>query len=43
MQSKKATAHLIGCDMTEIIYHYNATACSNLIAQALCYSGKVGQ
>jgi cysteine desulfurase / selenocysteine lyase len=43
MQSKKMAAKLISCDMTEIIYHYNATACSNLIAQALCYSGKVGK
>ncbi len=43
MQSKKMAAKLIGCDMTEIVYHYNATACSNLIAQAICYSGKVGK
>jgi len=43
MQSKKMVGKLLGCDLTEIIYAYNATACSNLIAQALCYSGKVGK
>ena len=41
MQSKKAVAKLLGCSLTEVAYHYNATACSNMIAQSLCYSGKV--
>lgn len=41
MQSKKAVAKLLGCSLTEVAYHYNATACSNMIAQSLCYSGNV--
>jgi len=41
--SKKAVAKLLWCQFSEIAYHYNATACSNMIAQSLCYSGKVGK
>lgn len=39
--SKKAAGKLLWCQAWEIAYHYNATACSNMIAQSLCYSGKV--
>lgn len=41
IDSKKAVAKLLWCQFSEIAYHYNATACSNMIAQSLCYSGKV--
>lgn len=41
--SKKAVAKLLWCQFSEIAYHYNATACSNMIAQSLCYNGKVGK
>lgn len=41
IDSKKAVAKLLSCQFSEIAYHYNATACSNMIAQSLCYSGKI--
>jgi len=43
MQSKKMVAKCIGAEMSEIAYHYNATAVSNMVAQALCYSKKIGK
>lgn len=41
VDSKKMVAKLLWCQFSEIAYHYNATACSNMIAQSLCYSGKI--
>lgn len=41
--SKKTVGKLLWCSFSEIAYHYNATACSNIIAQSLCYSGKIGK
>jgi len=43
IDSKKAVAKLLWCQFSEIAYHYNATACSNMIAQSLCYSSKVAK
>lgn len=36
--SKKKVAWLLGCAPSDIAYGYNATHCSNIIAQSLCYS-----
>ncbi len=38
MQSKKSVADLISVDFREIIYTYNATHASNILAQSLVYS-----
>jgi len=42
-QSKVLLAELIGAQAKEIIYSYNASYCFNLLAQALCNSGKLGK
>lgn len=42
-KSKTQVGKLINCSADEIIYTYNATASSNLLAQSLCLSGVLGE
>lgn len=41
MKSKSRVASFLWAETTEIIYSYNATYCINLLAQSLCFSGKL--
>jgi len=41
MKSKSRVASLLWAETSEIIYSYNATYCINLLAQSLCFSGKL--
>lgn len=42
-KSKIHVGKILNCSADEIIYGYNATACSNLLAQSLCLSGILGE
>ena len=37
--SKLAAARLLNCDRHEVVYAYNATACSNYVSRTLAYNG----
>lgn len=37
-QSKKMTAKHLGCHRSQLIYHYNATACANMLVDLLVHN-----